>query len=632
MDKREYERMYGDSIANREVFWASQARSLLKWDKMFTKVHNGGFESSKWFEDGMLNACYNCVDRHAASSPDKVAIIYDGNDGESVHYTFRDVLDEVIRISTILKNEGLEKGDTVAIYMAMSPHAVFSALACARLGLVHNAIFGGFSADSVSLRLDDSNAKFLIVQDVVERQASTINFLENTKIALLERPIPVLVFDTALDETRILSELEGVRGRVLVWSKVMRKENEFIPCVPVNAEDRLFYLYTSGSTGKPKGIIHTTGGYLLYATLTSRVCFDLRENDVFACTADIGWITGHTYVIYGPLSNGVTTVVFGGTPFYPSYYRLFKMVEKHRITQLYTAPTVIRTLRKHFSTTPLVHSHDLTSLRILGSVGEPINKEAYLWFTKSFNGCPVVDTYWQTESGGVLIAPIPYVVDGKPECACLPFLGQEVVIAGSSSTSDCVVEAKPYELGHVLFKSSWPGITRGILGDAERFRKGYFCYNGFYFTGDEGYRDSDGYVWVRGRADDVINVSGHRISTAEVESAACTDPYIAEAAVVAEDDEITGQALCFFVVLKDGKALSEEARISLRTTLRSKIGRFINAKSIYICEGIPKTATGKIMRRVLRNILVGDAPGDVSTCTNVDVIEDLKGIAAPETN
>ncbi|KAG5859642.1 acetyl-CoA synthetase [Encephalitozoon hellem] len=632
MNKDEYEKLYRRSIEDKEGFWGEQARSLLKWDKMFSEVYNNDFENSKWFDGGMLNACYNCVDRHAASDPDRIAIIYDGNDGESVRYTFKDVLDEVIRISAVLKREGLEKGDTVAMYMAMSPYAVFSALACARLGLVHNAIFGGFSASSVALRLDDSNAKLLVVQDVVVRQSSTINFLENTRKALEGRAIPVLVFDTLFSEEKILDELGGVGSRILVWSKVMKEKNEFIPCVSVNAEDRLFYLYTSGSTGKPKGIIHTTGGYMVYATLTSKICFDLRKDDVFACTADIGWITGHTYVIYGPLSNGVTTVVFGGTPFYPSHLRLFKMVEKHRITQLYTAPTVIRTLRKYFSTMPSNHKYNLTSLRILGSVGEPINRPAYLWFSENFNGCPVVDTYWQTESGGVLIAPIPYAVERKPECACLPFLGQEVVIASSSSKDGQVVESKPYELGRILFKGSWPGIARGILGDPERFRRGYFLYKGFYFTGDEGYKDSSGHIWIRGRADDVINVSGHRISTAEVESAACMDPHVAEAAAIAENDEITGQALCFFVVLKDKEISREEVRASLRETLRNRIGKFVNAKSVYFCEGIPKTATGKIMRRVLKSILAGDSPGDVSTCTNVDVIEDLKEITESGAN
>ncbi|AFN82961.1 acetylcoenzyme A synthetase [Encephalitozoon romaleae SJ-2008] len=632
MDKNEYEKLYRKSVEDKEGFWGEQAKALLKWDKIFNEVYNNNFESSKWFDGGMLNACYNCVDRHAACDPDKVAIIYDGNDGESVRYTFKDVLDEVIRISAVLKEQGLEKGDTVAMYMAMSPYAVFSALACARLGLVHNAIFGGFSPSSVALRLDDSDARLLIVQDVVVRQDSTINFLENTRKALESRPTPVLVFDTLLNEEKILNELDGIKSKVLVWSKVMKKKNEFIPCVPVNSEDRLFYLYTSGSTGRPKGIIHTTGGYMVYATLTSKICFDLQKDDVFACTADIGWITGHTYVIYGPLSNGITTVVFGGTPFYPSYLRLFKMVEKHRITQLYTAPTVIRTLRKYFSTTPLNHRYNLTSLRILGSVGEPINKQAYLWFSENFNGCPVVDTYWQTESGGILIAPIPYTVERKPECACLPFLGLEVVIASSDSKDGHVIEAKDYELGRILFKGSWPGIARGILGDAERFKKGYFPYKGFYFTGDEGYKDSSGHVWVRGRADDVINVSGHRISTAEVESAACMDPHVAEAAAVAESDEITGQALCFFVVLKDRKVSKEKVKTSLRVTLRNRIGKFVNAKNIYFCEGIPKTATGKIMRRVLKSILAGDTPGDVSTCTNVDVIQDLKEITESEAN
>lgn len=627
MNKSEYERLYRESVENSAGFWARQAQELLCWDRMFGQVSNGSFENARWFEDGMLNACYNCVDRHVETSPDKVAVIYDGNDTESVSYTFRQVQEEVMKIAAVLRAENLRKGDTVAMYMAMSPQAVFSALACARLGLVHNAIFGGFGAESLALRLEDSNAKLLIVQDAIKRGDSVIDFLGNTRSALRERHIPLLVFDSSLSsEKDILHRLEGLE-KIVLWSKASRCRPDFIPCVPVNAEDGLFYLYTSGSTGRPKGIVHTTAGYLLYATITTKICFDLKKDDVFACTADIGWITGHTYVVYGPLSNGVTTIVFGGTPIHPTYYRLFRMVEQYRVTQLYTAPTVIRMLRKHFLATPLVHNRDLSSLRILGSVGEPINTEAYNWFSASFNGCPVIDTYWQTESGGILIAPIPHAVRGEPECACLPFLGQEVVVAHPESTPDCVVEADVGQLGPILLKKPWPGIARGILKDPERFRQCYFAYRGFYFTGDEGYRDANGHVWIRGRADDVINVAAHRLSTAEIESVACTDENVAEAAVVAVDDEITGQALCLFVVLKDEGIRRDAAETSLRETLRTGIGRIVNPKAIYFCGSIPKTATGKIMRRVLRDILVGEEPDDVSTCTNVDSIESIRRIA-----
>lgn len=627
MDKGRFEELYRESVEDRDKFWGERARELLTWDKMFTRVYNGDFESPRWFEDGMLNACYNCIDRHVMATPDKTAIVYDGNDGESVRYTFREVQEEVVRIAGVLRGEGLKKGDTVAMYMAMSPQAVFSALACARLGLVHNAIFGGFSAESVALRLDDSDAKLLIVQDMVRRGESSIDFLDNAARALENRSIPVLVFNDFSSEKDVLGRLGSVGNKVIVWSRVATTETEFIPCVPMNSEDNLFYLYTSGSTGRPKGIVHTTGGYLLYAALTTKVCFDLQENDVFVCTADIGWITGHTYVIYGPLCNGVTTVVFGGTPVYPSYYRLFQVVERYKATQLYTAPTVIRTLRKHFSTTPLSHDHDLSSLRVLGSVGEPINKEAYTWFTEKFNNCPIVDSYWQTESGGILIAPIPQVVNGEPECACLPFLGQEVVIAHPDSGPESVTEARGYELGPILLKGPWPGMARGILGDAERFRRSYFGYKGFYFTGDEGYKDGNGHIWVRGRADDVINVSGHRLSTAEIESAACTDPHVSEAAVVAVEDEITGQALCFFVVLRDEHVPHKEAEASLRKTLRKKIGRLVNPRNVYVCEGIPKTATGKIMRRILKGFLAGTIPDDISTCTNMDAVESLRKLS-----
>nr|AJA32486.1 acetyl-coenzyme A synthetase [Nosema pernyi] len=377
-------------------------------------------------------------------------------------------------------------------------------------------------------------------------------------------------------------------------------------------------------------MVHTTAGYLVYAALTTKVCFDLKNEDVFACTADIGWITGHTYSIYGPLLNGVTTVIFGGTPVHPDYYRLFKLVQSLGITQLYTAPTVVRTLRKYFLTNEFEGVYNLNSLRLLGSVGEPINKDAYKWFTESFNNLHIVDSYWQTETGGIMIAPIPYAILGQPECASLPFFGVSPVIVKPESTSESIIEASPYELGHVCFRGSWPGIARTILNDDKRYKSSYFNYDGLYFTGDEGYVDENNLFWIRGRADDVINVSGHRLSTAEIESAACTDPNVAEAAVVAIDDEITGQGLCFFIAVKQNIS-EEEASKSLRNTLRNKIGKLVNPKKIVVVKGLPKTSTGKIMRRVLRDILLGTVPEDLSTCTNIESIEAIRNASFGKT-
>lgn len=613
--------LYDESIKNNSQFWHLQAIINIDWFKIPTKIHNNKLYGAKWFEDGHLNACYNSVDRHANTTPNKIAIIYDGNQGESTKFTYKNVLDEVMKIANILKNAGLKKGDTVVIYMSMCPESVFSMLACARLGLVHNVVFGGFSATSLQLRISDSNAKFIITQESAKRGEKNIDFMKTVSEALIGyNEIGMLLFDDNTSNTKFKGN-----NKIIKWSKFKNTSVEYIPCVSVNAEDNMFYLYTSGSTGKPKGIIHTTGGYMVYATLTTKLCFDIKETDVFCCTADIGWITGHSYSVYGPLSNGITTVILGGLPFYPSYYRLFEMIEKHGITQLYTAPTVIRTLKQYFSMVPIKQNSYLGSLRILGSVGEPINTEAYNWYKNNFNYCPIVDTYWQTETGGVVAAPIPGVIDAPPECAALPLPGQTIVIARESeSTPENVVVAEPNELGLILFKGAWPGISRGIIGDMDRFKKSYFKYDGYYFTGDEGYKDSQGNLWVRGRNDDVINVSGHRISTAEVESASCKDNYVAEAAVVAVEHTITGQSICIFIVLKDNGVEYDDVNNSLKATLRKIIGSHINPSNIYVVEGIPKTATGKIMRRVLRNILTNTPQGDLTTCVNLDVIDKIK--------
>ncbi|OIR57373.1 MAG: acetyl-coenzyme A synthetase [Amphiamblys sp. WSBS2006] len=593
------ERLFTSAQKNGTAFWAQQAKELLTWDTEFTKTFTGTFESPRWFEDGSLNACYNCIDRHAKKTPQKAAIIYSDKNNEAKTYTFKEAQEKIVELSSFLLSCGLKKGDVVCVYLTMSQDAVFTVLACARLGIVHNVVFGGFSAKSLSLRLEDSNAKFLITQDIAERKDTPIDFLSVAADALAAYNVPTLVFDSGKQPTGSIEKtMAGFKTHI--WSQVCPKNPAFVPCVPVNAEDLLFYLYTSGSTGKPKGIIHTTGGYLCYAAFTTKVCFELREDDVFACTADIGWITGHTYAIYGPLLNGVTTVILGGIPFYPSYYRLPELVKKHAVTQLYTAPTVIRTMAKFFTTTPFEKKHDLSSLRLLGSVGEPLNKEAHRWFKNTFNNCEIIDTYWQTESGGVLVAPLPSLRQPVPECADFPLPGHSVVIADPASTPENVIEAQPNTLGPVLFGNPWPGIARGILKNPGRFHSAYFCYTGYYFTGDEGHKDWEGRVWVKGRSDDVINVSGHRLSTAEIEGVTCGVPNIAEAAVVGLHDDITGQAVHILAVLKQ-EADTEKLEKDIRAELRSEIGKHIHPKKIHFVEALPKTAAGKIMRRHIRD-------------------------------
>lgn len=905
MSLNAYYKEYEESINDTVKYWEKQGKQLLKWDKDFTEVFKQTGSKCEWYRDGKVNACYNCIDRHiddlselkgsscfeeeenrsftennvgteystdiqlndlpSTNSPhskdiksknitsnDKIAIIYTDNDNNITKFTYKQCLKQICKISQILINQNLKKGDCVSIYMSMCPEAVFSVLACARLGIIHNVIFGGFSVDSILMRLRDSKTKFVITCDSVKRGKSFINFMSNVEQVLEIYPVNVLIFDDKKKSLesgyeRVVCDgnkyVEGcdegknadcanafnrssstttpkkapepskpisntfttkpstnatepsIKSKPSTYNKIYWSQSnipyKYIKPVPVEAEHPLFYLYTSGSTGKPKGMIHTTAGYLVYASLTTRKCFDIQKNDIFACTADIGWITGHTYSIYGPLLNGITTVIFGGTPVYPDYYRLHSLVQDLRITQLYTAPTVVRTLRKYFSTVEFNRSFDLLSLRLLGSVGEPINKEAYKWFTEAFNNLHVVDTYWQTETGGIMIAPMPNTVIGQPECASLPMFGIEpaVIRSGenltsgensfgnirkldntmninknystnssydtlssnctnddnvnivydkinnefniklntgtdnserieydaesrlgiSNSTNDTnkLEEAQEYELGHIVIKKPWPGMARGVLNDKKRY-KSYFNKSGYYITGDEGYKDKNNLFWIRGRADDVINVSGHRLSTAEIESAACTDPNVSEAAVVPIEDEITGQALCVFVVPKrdssicvGGSAvdvnegskvcLEEESKISLKETstfvneestlnvnkgtvidtrqefstnvkefssgknklhndletktnaieennkklsteeiaksvkltLRNKIGKLVTPKNVFVVEGLPKTATGKIMRRVLRDVLSGKVPDDMSTCINVEVLKGM---------
>lgn len=616
---KNYNKEYEASIKDSQKFWAQKAREILTWEKDFNVTYKGKLGSDQWFPDGELNACYNCIDRWAISNPDRVALIFNSNDNKTTKFTYRESLLRIYEICHHLKH--IKKDQCVTLYLPMGPEAVFSALACARLGLTHNAVFGGFSSDSLKLRIQDSKSTILITQDISMRGEKKINFMETVSNAVEGLDIEVILFDKENPGNKSINGNEVKIKNLKLWSQ-LKHCTEPIDCVVVPSEHSLFYLYTSGSTGMPKGLIHSTAGYLLYAAYTLKTAFDIRENDVFCCTADIGWITGHSYSIYGPLCLGITSVIIEGLPTYPSYTRFYDVVDKYKITQFYTAPTAIRILKKYFESTPLDTSvYDFSSLRSLGSVGEPINKEAYKFYSESFGGLHVVDTYWQTETGGFLIAPILGVKKGKPECATLPMPG--IVPIVSSEEEDSAANFKmnaPHELGKIYIAQSWPGIARGILNNRERYLSAYFS-TPFYFTGDEGIIDEDGDFWIKGRADDVINVSGHRISTAEVESTACTNNNVAEAAVVSISHPIKGQSMVLFVVLKND---DPDFELKVKSTISNHIGGFCRPDRVIKTSGIPKTATGKIMRRILRSLLLKTETGDLSTCINTEIIEELR--------
>lgn len=651
MDTSDYNAECKRACEDAEAFWGEKGRELLSWSKPFGAVYRGSFGSDRWFEDGELNACYNCVDRWVEVQPDKTAFIFDRNNGESARYTYREVQLKVFEVCHELRH--LEKGDCVTAYLSMSPFAVFTALACARLGLVHNFVFGGFSAEALHTRIMDSRSKLLVTQDFAYRGEKKIELLSIAAQATKDLPaLPILVFDyqsmaavpsgpeasrspsCAVEDSYLNNEFANQDiGDLLanrsfrLWSLASPCQ-EYVPCVSVGSEHHLFYLYTSGSTGSPKGLIHSTAGYLAYVAYSLKTAFSVRENDVFCCTADIGWITGHSYCLYAPLVLGITSVILEGIPTYPSHYRFFNIVDKYSITQLYTAPTTIRVLKMYFDTHEFdLSAHSLGSLRLLGTVGEPINTEAYRWFGQSFGGCHIVDTYFQTETGGILIAPIPGVREGIPECAAFPVPGIVPVICHQENdAAETPLPVRSGQLGKVFMRNSWPGITRGILNDPERFRTTYFG-NSIYFTGDEGLVDGEGLFWIKGRTDDVINVSGHRISTAEVESTACSNEIVAEAAIVAVRHPIKGQCMLLFVVLKRDDPLFVE---KIQSTISSDLGGFCRPEKIISCPGIPKTATGKIMRRVLRAIASDEKIGDLSTCVNREVVAQLQGMSLKE--
>jgi acetyl-CoA synthetase len=617
--------MHKESLENPD-FWAEQAMEYLSWFSPFTEVSAGGFEHGdmQWFLNGKTNACYNCIDKHLeAGKADQVAIIWEGDEpGENRHITYAELMRETCKVANAMKAQGVQKGDTVAIYLPMVPEAAFTMLACARIGAPHSVVFAGFSADSLRDRIAYANSKWVFTTDEGKRGGRTLKLKQIVDEACkgLEALVQnVFVFKrTGADLSSHWTE-----GRDVWMDELAAKQRPYCPPEWMDSEDSLFILFTSGSTGSPKGVAHTTAGYLLYAAMTCKTSFDLRPGDVHACVADIGWITGHSYIVYGPLCNGVTTVMFESTPMYPTPARYWDLVEKHQVTSFYTAPTAIRAIMalgdEH------VTKHDRSSLRTLGSVGEPINPEAWQWYYNVVGQgkCSVVDTYWQTETGGHLMTPMPAKTPVKPGSCCFPFYGIEPVVLDASTGKE--IEGNGVE-GVLCIKKPWPGVMRTCYGDHPRFMATYLNpYKGYYFTGDGCRRDEDGYYWITGRVDDVLNCSGHRLGTAEIEAALCVSDKCSEAAVVGFPHDIKGQGIACYVVLATGVAESDAVVKELKQQVRTSIGAFATPDMVAIIPGLPKTRSGKIMRRILRKVVAAeeDSLGDTSTLADPSVVEKI---------
>ncbi|RYH11992.1 acetate--CoA ligase [Tropicimonas sp. IMCC6043] len=624
IDERKYEEMYAASLADPEAFWGEHGKRL-DWIKPYTKVKNTSFEPGnidiKWFEDGTLNVAANCVDRHLPKRANKTALIFEPDDiREPAQYvTYRQLHNRVCRMANVLEQLGIRRGDRVVIYLPMVPQAVYAMLACARIGAIHSIVFAGFSPEALAARVNGCDAKLIITADYAPRGGRKTPLKSNTDAALLHcihEPKVLMV-------RRTREQTTWVDGRDFDYHEMMLDAPEVNTPAEMNAEDPLFILYTSGSTGHPKGVVHTTGGYLVYAAMTHEYTFDYHDGDVFWCTADVGWVTGHSYIVYGPLANGATTVIFEGVPTYPDPGRFWEVCEKHKVNQFYTAPTAIRALMG--KGTEWVEKHDLSSLKLLGTVGEPINPEAWNWYNENVGKgkCPIVDTWWQTETGGHLLTPLPGAIATKPGSATKPFFGvQPVVLDPQSGAEITQTEAE----GVLCLKDSWPGQMRGIWDDHGRFEKTYFAdYKGYYFSGDGCRRDADGYYWITGRVDDVINVSGHRMGTAEVESALVAHAKVAEAAVVGYPHDIKGQGIYCYVTLMNDAEPTEELRKELRDWVRREIGPIASPDVIQWAPGLPKTRSGKIMRRILRKIAENDygSLGDTSTLADPSVVDDL---------
>ncbi|HLB71765.1 MAG TPA: acetate--CoA ligase [Candidatus Methanoperedens sp.] len=611
----EYRKIYEESISDPE-FWARKADEL-SWFKKWEKVYSWDPENviCKWFEGGKLNASYNCLDRHLSTGGDRIAILWEGDGGEKESYTYRQLFTEVSRFANVLKDKGIKKGDRVAIYLPMVPQLVMAMLACARIGAIHNVVFAGFSADSLRGRIHDSACKMVITADAGFRGGKIIPLKENVDKALNDTVKTVIVYN------RANARVNMKEGRDFWWHEAAKLASSECKPEVMDAEDPLFILYTSGSTGKPKGVLHTTGGYMLYVLLTFKWIFDYHEEDIYWCTADIGWITGHSYIVYAPLAYGATSLMFEGVPNYPQPDRFWELVEKYRVTIFYTAPTAIRALERCGDRWP--KGRDLSSLRLLGTVGEPINPEAWMWYYEVIGNrqCPVVDTWWQTETGGVLITPLPGATPLKPGSATFPFPGIEPAVLRLDGT-----EADVNEGGQLVIKKPWPGMMRTVYGNHPRFKETYFTqFPGMYTTGDSARKDEDGYLWIMGRIDDVIKVSGHRLGPAEIESSLVSHPAVAEAAVVGYPHEIKGEAIYAFVTLKEDVAKSKELRTELENHVRTTIGPIAKPEKIQFADALPKTRSGKIMRRILRKIASGeiDQLGDTSTLADPYVVEVL---------
>jgi acetyl-CoA synthetase len=615
-----YRSMYAAAVADPEAFWGVQGRRI-DWIKPYAKVKDTSFNRDdfriRWYEDGILNVSANCIDRHLPARANQTAIIWEGDDpADSKHITYAELHKEVCRFANVLKARGVRKGDRVTIYMPMIPEAAYAMLACTRIGAIHSVVFGGFSPDSIANRIEDCDSKVVITADEGVRGGKKIPLKANIDEALTRVPV-----DTVIVVTRTGADVAMQPGRDVRYEEAVRDVSADCPPEPMNAEDPLFILYTSGSTGKPKGVLHTTGGYLVYVSMTHEYVFDYQDGEIYWCTADVGWVTGHSYIVYGPLSNGATTLIFEGLPTYPTSARCWEVIDKHKVNIFYTAPTAIRALMREGEGP--VKKTSRASLRLLGSVGEPINPEAWLWYYRVVGDerCPIVDTWWQTETGGILISPLPGATALKPGSATRPFFGIQPALVDAEGK---FIEGPAS--GNLVLMDSWPGQMRTVYNDHARFFDTYFsAYPGMYFTGDGARRDEDGYWWITGRVDDVINVSGHRIGTAEVESALVSHSKVAEAAVVGMPHDIKGSGIYAYVTLNVNETPSQELRGELVKWVRKEIGPIASPDVIQFAPGLPKTRSGKIMRRILRKIAENDLGnlGDTSTLADPAVVDDL---------
>jgi acetyl-CoA synthetase len=621
-DRAKYDAMYAESVNDPDGFWGREGKRL-DWIKPYSKVKNTTFAypdvSIKWFEDGVLNVAANCVDRHLPERAEQTAIIWESDDPNlSHHISYAELSEHVNKLANVYKELGVGKGDRIVLYMPMIPEAAYAMLACARIGAIHSVVFAGFSPEALAARIEGSEASLVVTADEAPRGGRNTPLKTNVDQALaICGDVKTLVVERTGGDVPMLD------GRDFAYGPLMAQASTDCPPEPMNAEDPLFILYTSGSTGKPKGVVHTTGGYLVYASMTHEYTFDYHDGDIFWCTADVGWVTGHSYIVYGPLANGATTLMFEGVPTYPDAGRFWAVCEKHKVNQFYTAPTAIRALMAHGDDPVL--KYDLSAIKVLGTVGEPINPEAWEWYNRVVGKgkAPIVDTWWQTETGGHMLTPLPGAIPTKPGSATLPFFGVQPVVLEPQTGAEINETAAE---GVLAIKDSWPGQMRTVYGDHDRFVSTYFAdYKGYYFSGDGCRRDDDGYYWITGRVDDVINVSGHRMGTAEVESALVAHPAVSEAAVVGFPHDIKGQGIYCYVTLMDGQEYTDELKTELTNWVRKEIGPIAKPDHIQWAPGLPKTRSGKIMRRILRKIAEDDYGnlGDTSTLADPSVVEDL---------